>query len=196
MKQLKIKDIMTTGVYAALYFVCVALGTFVGVVLLHSTNMAMAPMFSALFGGVVYMVLIAKVAKFGSVTLVGMVMACFFFFSGHFVLSFVPSMLCGIGADMIAQLGSYKQKWLNLCSYIVFSFGNLGPIVLMWFAHDAYVQRLIEKGKDMTYINNVMVPFDLNSVVWIFSIVTLAAIIGGLFGQHIVKKHFVKAGMV
>lgn len=33
MKQLTIKDIMTTGAFAALYFICVGLGTLIGLFL-------------------------------------------------------------------------------------------------------------------------------------------------------------------
>ncbi|MCW6676962.1 MptD family putative ECF transporter S component [Aerococcaceae bacterium NML180378] len=195
MKQLTIKDLMTTGVYAALYFLFVALGTLVGVVIIHSGNMMLAPAFTALFAGTVYMVLISKVQKFGAITLVGVMMACFFFFSGHFIVSFIPSLVFGVLADSIGKMGNYQSKLGNLLSYIVFSFGNLGPIILMWVAREAYVQRLLDKGKDMTYVNNVMVEFNVSNVAFLLGIVAIGALIGGLFGQYILCKHFTKAGM-
>ncbi len=195
MKNLQIKDVMTIGVYAALYFVCVGLGTLVGVVIIHSGNMMLAPAFTALLAGTVYFVLIDKVPKFGALTMVGIVMSCFFFLSGHFILSFVPSLLCGILGDGIALLGKYKSKWLNLLSYIVFSFGNLGPIILMWVMRDAYIDRLLDKGKDWTYINNVMVDFTFDNVFYLSATIIIGAVIGGLFGQYMLNKHFKKAGL-
>ena len=195
MKQLKIKDYMTIGVFAALYFVFVGLGTFVGVVLISSGNMKLAPVFTALFAGTVYMVLVAKVQKFGAISLVGVMMACFFFFSGHFVISFIPSLVFGVLADVIARKGQYRHKTWNLVSYVVFSFGNLGPILLMWVAKDAYIQRLLEKGKDTTYIENVMIPFDFENVAFLGISVAIGAILGGLFGQYLLSKHFDKAGL-
>lgn len=196
MKQkLTIKDYMTIGIYSALYFLCVAIGTFVGVVVFHSGHMTMAPIFSALLGGVTYMVLVKKTQKFGAITLVGGVMASFFLLSGHFALSFFPSLIFAFLADVIAKLGSYQQRFLNLVAYVVFSFGNLGPILLMWVAKEAYVQRLIEKGKDAAYIHRVMVEFNLFNVSWIVGGMILMGVLGGLFGQWIVQKHFNQAGM-
>lgn len=196
MNTLKIKDMMLIGIYAALYFMCVGLGTLVGVVLIHSGNMMLAPVFTALFAGTVFMLLIAKVKKMGSIFLVGVVMALFFFMSGHYILSFVPSLLCGLLADGVAKIGKYSSKWWNLVAYTVFSFGNLGPILLMWVMRDAYIARLIEKGKDMVYIQNVMVDFNVNTALLLVGGVIVASLVGGLFGQYIVKKHFVKAGVV
>lgn len=194
-QQLTIKDLMNIGAYAALYFVCVALGTLVGVVLFHSGNMMLAPAFTGLFAGTVYMVLVSRVQKMGAITLVGVMMACFFFFSGHFIVSFIPSLLFGVLADLIAKGGRYQHKGWNLLSYMVFSWGNLGPIILMWVAREAYIQRLLDKGKDMTYVHNVMVDFNVQNVAFLFGIVAICALVGGLFGQYMVRKHFNKAGL-
>lgn len=191
MFQLKIKDLMTTGVYAALYFIHVALGTFTGVVILHSGNMLLAPAITGLISGTVYFVLVGKVKKFGAITLVGVVMATFFFLSGHFILSFIPSLLCGILADGLAKVGHYTSSLWNSVSYVAFSFGNFGPILFMWFAKEAYIQRLVEKGKDATYIQNVMVNFDVTHIL----VVLVCSIIGALIGQYMLRKHFNRAGL-
>lgn len=195
MSHLKIKDIMIIGSFSALYFLCVGLGTLVGVLLIHSGNMMLAPAFTGLFAGTVYMLLISKVKKWGAISLLGIVMAAFFFFSGHFILSFLPSLVCGLLADTLAKWGHYRSKTFNLMSYIVFSFGNLGPIILMWFMKEAYIQRLLDKGKDMTYINHVMIDFTLENVVYLSLTILVGAIIGGLFGQYMIRKHFDKAGI-
>ena len=196
MNKLKIKDLMNIGIYAALYFMCVGLGTLVGVLFIHSGNMMFAPAFTGLFGGTVYMLLIAKVKKFGGITLLGVIMSCFFFFSGHYILSFCPSVLCGVFADYIGKSRRYESKIANLISYIVFSFGNLGPIILMWFMKEAYIERLLAKGKDWTYIHNVMVDFTIQNVLYLLFVVFIGALVGGIFGQAMIKKHFVKSGMV
>lgn len=195
MKSLTIKDIMVIGSFAALYFMCVALGTLAGVLLVHSGNMMLAPAFSALFAGTIYMLLISKVKKFGAITLIGAVMAIFFFLSGYFILSFIPNLLCGLVADGLAKIGSYRHKGWNLLSYVVFSFGNLGPIILMWLMRDAYIQKLLDKGKDMTYVNHVMVDFNAPTVAFLSATIIAGALIGGGIGQYMVKKHFMKAGM-
>ncbi|MGL4662587.1 MAG: MptD family putative ECF transporter S component, partial [Culicoidibacterales bacterium] len=159
-------------------------------------NMMLAPVFTGLIAGTVYMLLIAKVKKQGAITLVGLLMSCFFFLSGHYILSFIPSIVCSVVADYVAKIGKYESKGFNLLSYILFSFGNLGPIILMWFMRESYIQRLLDKGKDWTYIHNVMIDFTVGNVFILLFAVGVCAFIGGVFGQYIVKKHFVKAGMV
>ncbi len=193
---MKIKDIITTGIYTALYFVFLCLGTLISVFVAYTPNMKYAPAFIALLAGTIYMLLIAKTKKFGCLTLMSAVVSVFFFMSGHFALSFVPNLLCGVLADVIAKVGKYENKLYNLISYIVFSFGNLSPIIMMWVIRDAYIDHLVELGKDTSYINDVMVNFDFANVSWLALTIIIGAVIGGLFGQYMLKKHFNKAGMV
>ncbi|MGC4441679.1 MptD family putative ECF transporter S component, partial [Streptococcus suis] len=67
----------------------------------------------------------------------------------------------------MARFGNYMSQWRNLWSYVIFSFGNLGPIFLMWFMRDAYIQKLLERGKDMAYVKEVMVDFTLGNVLYL-----------------------------
>ncbi|MGT2712496.1 MptD family putative ECF transporter S component [Streptococcus oriscaviae] len=193
---LKVKDIMVTGAFSALYFLCVGLGTLIGVFFDKSGNMMYAPAFAALLAGPVYMLLIAKVGKFGAISLVGAVMAGFFFLSGYMTASFLPSLLFGLLGDGLARLGSYKSKVYNLASYVLFSFGNLGPILLMWFMRDAYEAALVARGKSAEYIARVLLDFNLGNVLWLSATIVTAAVISGLLGQHLVKKYFDKSGLL
>lgn len=98
-----------------------------------------------------------------------------------------------MAADLIAKIGNYEKKLLNLLSYVVFSFGNLAPIMMMWVVREAYINRLVARGKSETYISEVMIDFN---VAWLSLCIVLGALIGGLFGQYMLKKHFSKAGLV
>lgn len=86
------------------------------------------PAVAALISGSVYMLLAAKLQKFGGITIMGLVMGLFFFVSGHFVLSFAANIICGVAADLVAAAGKYRSKKLLLASYVVFSYGLTGPI--------------------------------------------------------------------
>ena len=65
---------------------------------------------AALISGSVYMLLAAKLQKFGGITIMGLVMGLFFFVSGHFVLSFAANIICGVAADLVAAAGKYRSK--------------------------------------------------------------------------------------
>ena len=193
---MKTKDIITTGIYTALYFVFLCLGTLLSVLLAYSANMKYAPAFIALLAGTVYMLLIAKTKKFGCLILMSAVISVFFFMSGHFAFSFLPNLISGILADIIAKFGKYENKLYNLISYIVFSFGNLGPVIMIWVVRDSYIEHLVAIGKDTSYINEVMVNSDFSNVAWLSLTIIIGGLLGGLFGQYMLKKHFNKAGMV
>lgn len=196
MTNLKTKDLMVTGAFGALYFLCVALGTLIGAFFDTSGNMMYAPAFAALVSGPVYMLLIAKVGKFGSLTLVSSIMACFFFLSGYMFAAFLPSLLFGLLGDSLARIGDYKQKGYNLLSYIIFSFGNLGPILLMWTMRDAYEASLIARGKSADYIARVLLDYSPQLVLWLSTTICVGALVSGLFGQYMVKKYFLTSGLI
>lgn len=187
---------MVTGAFAALYFLCVGLGTLLAALFDRSGNMMYAPAFSAILAGPVYMLLLAKVGKFGSLTLVSAVMACFFFLSGYMTVAFLPSLIFGILGDVIAKQGQYKQKWLNIVSFVVFSFGNLGPIILMWLMRDAYEASLLARGKSAEYIARVMVDFTPSNVLWLSATIIVGALLGAFLGQGMLAKSFKKSGLL
>ena len=142
------------------------------------------------------MLLTLKLQKFGGISIMGLVMGLFFFVSGHFVLSFMANIVCGVLADWVASIGKYRSKKWMLMSYIVFSYGLTGPILPLWFMKDAYISSLEGRGKDATYINTVFGPINSGSFVICIIAIFACALIGGWFGQKMMKKHFEKAGIV
>ena len=172
------------------------MGTLIGIFFDHSGNMLYAPAFAALLGGTVYFLLIAKLQKFGPVTLLGLIMGGFFFLSGHFFAAMFPSIVFGFLADVIASLGKYKSRVFNNLSYLVFAFVNSGPILLMWLLKDAYVESLLARGKDMAYVNRVMYDFSLGHVTWFVGTVLVGALLGSAFAHYLLRKHFAKSGLL
>ena len=164
--------------------------------LLPGVGNIVLPALAALISGSVYMLLAAKLQKFGGITIMGLVMGLFFFVSGHFVLSFAANIVCGLLADLIAARDKFRSKKLLLVSYVVFSYGLTGPILPLWFMKDAYIANLTARGKDAAYINTLFAPINSGSFVAAMAAILVCAVLGGLFGQRMMKKHFEKAGIV
>ena len=93
--KLTIPDLISIGVFTAIYFVLVTIATFASALLLPGVSNIFLPAIAALISGSVYMLLAAKLQKFGGITIMGLVMGLFFFVSGHFVLSFAANILFG-----------------------------------------------------------------------------------------------------
>ncbi|MBM7641829.1 MptD family putative ECF transporter S component [Streptococcus loxodontisalivarius] len=179
--------IKTTALHSLYYFLCVCLAVLIDLFIIGSRNMYYTPGMAAFFSGFVYMRLIKKTKAFGAITILGIVMSAFFFASGHFVWAFLPNLLCGLLADYVASQGKYENTNLNLTSFILFSFGNLAPILTMWIAPKQYVAQLLAEGKTQDYVNAVMVPFDLANVGFSICFIILMAALGGLIGQKYQK---------
>lgn len=194
--KLTIPDLISIGVFTAIYFVLVTMATFASALLLPGVSNIFLPAIAALISGSVYMLLAAKLQKFGGITIMGLVMGLFFFVSGHFVLSFAANILFGVLADWVASLGKYYDRKLLFVSYILFSYGLTGPILPLWFMKDAYVAALQARGKDAAYIDALFAPINTGTFIVCLVSILVCAVIGGLFGQKMIKKHFTKAGIV
>ena len=182
------KNILTTLVAALVYFLCIGVGVLIGNLVDHTGNMFYAPAFSALVGGSVYMILLAKVPRFGAITTIGLVISLFFLGSKHGAGAFLPGIICGLAADGIAHLGHYKDKVKNLLSFLVFAFGTTGPILLMWLTPQAYIATLIARGKSQDYIDRIMVAPNPANILLFITSVLIGAFIGALIGQALSKK--------
>ena len=194
--KLTVPDLISIGVFTALYFVLVTIATFGSAAIAPGFNNVILPAVCALISGCVYMLLAAKLQKFGGISVMGIVMGLFFMTSGHFIISFAANIVMGIVADFVARAGNYKSKKGLLLSYVLFSYGLFGPIIPMWFMKDAYIANLEARGKDAAYIADLFANINMTTFVIAVAATLVCALVGGWFGQKMVKKHFVKAGIV
>ena len=194
--KLNVPDLISIGVFTALYFVLVTIATFGSAAIAPGFNNVILPAVCALISGCVYMLLAAKLQKFGGISVMGIVMGLFFMTSGHFIISFAANIVMGIVADFVARAGNYKSKKGLLLSYVLFSYGLFGPIIPMWFMKDAYIANLEARGKDAAYIADLFANINMTTFVIAVAATLVCALVGGWFGQKMVKKHFVKAGIV
>ena len=194
--KLTVPDLISIGVFTALYFVLVTIATFASVAIFPGFNNVVLPAFCALISGCVYTLLVVKLQKFGGISVMGIVMGLFFMISGHFIISFAANIVMGIVADCVAKVGKYKSKKWIILSYVLFSYGLFGPVIPMWFMKAAYVANLVARGKDAVYIAELFA--NINMVTFVLAVVAtlICALVGGWFGMKMIKKHFVKAGIV
>ncbi|MCH9275774.1 MptD family putative ECF transporter S component [Bifidobacterium amazonense] len=192
--RLAIPDLISIGIFTALYFVCVCVATLISA-LVAGAGTIFLPAVAALICGPVFMLSVARVGKFGGITVMGVVIGLFLFVSGHFALSFVASIVFPLAGDLIARIGNYKNRITILIGYVVFCYGLTGPILPLWFMKDAYVASLQARGKDSAYIDNLFSQISVGSFFVAMAAILVCGLIGGWFGQRILKKHFVKAGI-
>lgn len=195
-KTIRTSDLIFIGIYTALYFVLVGVAEMIVVLAIPGYSYSYSPVLAALITGTIFMLMAAKVPKFGAITIMGSVLGVFFFLSGLFPFALIPSVISALLADIIAYAFKYKSKLGLLLSYVVFSFNTSGPVIQLLYSPDSYVANLRERGKDAAYIENVFADITNYTGIIVFVLLIIAAVVGGLFGQRMMKKHFQKAGIV
>jgi conserved hypothetical integral membrane protein TIGR02185 len=193
---IQIKDLVSVGVYTALYFIMVAISALLVVFIIPGYSYVFIPVISALLSGTIFMLMVAKVPRFGAITIMGSIMGIFFFIMGRFPGALFICIGIALIADGIAYAVRYKSKKGLLLSYLIFSFSTIGPVVPMFVFPNLYIDQLVEIGRDASYIESAFANISQNTFLILVAGIIIAAIIGGLFGQSMMKKHFEKAGIV
>ncbi len=97
------------GFFYLFYFLAMILGVLVGLLFDRSGNMFYAPAFTAFFGGVLFIFYTEKIKTFGLISGLGCLLGFFFLLSRHGFGAFLPGLICGVLADLIARSGSYQK---------------------------------------------------------------------------------------
>lgn len=195
-KKIQIKDLVTIGVYTALYFIMVAISALLVIFIVPGYSYVFIPVISALLSGTIFMLMVAKVPRFGAITIMGSIMGIFFFIMGRFPGALFICIAIAFIADGIAYLMRYKNKKGLLLSYLIFSFSTIGPVIPMFIFPTVYINQLIEVGHDASYIEGAFNNISQNTLSLLIGGIIVAAIVGGLFGQKMMNKHFEKAGII
>lgn len=192
-KGLTVKDLVTIGIFTVLNLVISIIGGMV-----FATNPVLTyfmPMAVALLAGPVYLLLIAKVQKFGAITIMGILMGIIWFITGMYWGWAVACVICGIIADFIARFGSYTSKSWNVISYIVNTLSPMGSYLMLWLNQKKYIEYLTGKGTEQSYMDTMV----KTASDWMLPAITggtvICALISALFGLKLLRKQFEKAGI-
>lgn len=192
-KSLTIKDLVTTGIFSAIFLVVTMIGG-----IFFAPNPVLTfymPMGAALLCGPVYLLMIAKVQKRWSVTILGIIMGIIWFVTGmHWAFS-LGYIGMGIIADLVAGAGHYRNKVVNLLSYMLMSLGSVYTYVVFFIDPQGWASTMLENGTEQSYIDTM----SASAPSWLLAVImigTLAiAAFSGWIGGKLLKKQFEKAGI-
>ena len=93
---------------------------------LHPLLWILMPGFIALFTGIPYLMMCAKVQKVGSVLLMGLITGLIYYVTGQFTLVILITFVlaCGL-AELTRGLTHYRSMAGNLVSFVLFSLGTV-----------------------------------------------------------------------
>ena len=126
--KMKAKDFITLGIFTVLFFAVVMVCIFASAATV--VTFAFGSAIAAIPGGIIYMLMRAKVPKAGSVLLSGVVIGLIEFLIGAGWAVAVGFIAGAVIAELLARIGHYKSFWLNTIGYSVY---------MMFFALGTYL---------------------------------------------------------
>ena len=193
-EKLASKDLITIAIFSVIFALMFGGLSFVGMIPVlypFTTGIILIPC------GIVWMYLRVKVPKKGSILVQTVIMALIQLLFGSFWPGIVCMLAGGTAAELITKSRGYKSFKMDLLGYISYSIfvsvaANLPPII----ARDYYYSYYTAAGMDTAYMEQMMAF--LTGPVFAAGLVVAAAgaALGALLGKKMMKKHFMRAGIV
>lgn len=194
--KLHAKDFILIGALTALMWIICMIISIIMSVLGPVTNVFYPPAV-AVPNGIVMMLLLAKVPKKGVFTICGTIQGLLFLLVGAFWFMTVALILGGILCDFLIMRGEAITIGAMKLAYSVFSavftLGAIGPIR---FLQKAYIATMERNNIAQEYIDGLIQMTSWPMLMLIICTGFIAGYLGGLLGQKMLNKHFIKAGLV
>lgn len=189
------KDVITVGIFSAIYFVINFAFMLLGG--LHPLLWILMPGFIALFTGIPYLMMCAKVQKVGSVLLMGLITGLIYYVTGQFTVVILVSFVlaCGL-AEITRVITHYRSMAGNLVSFVLFSVGMVGSPLPIWLMREDFLWQITEQGMPADYVNTLAALSSNGMLIVLFLAPVVGAVIGGILARAMFRKHFEKAGLV
>ena len=192
-KGLSVKDLVTVGIFSALFLVFALVGG-----IFFTPNPVLTfymPVGSALLCGPVYLLMMAKVQKRWAVTILGAILCIVWFVTGMHWAMALGCLIMGIVADLAAGTGQYKSKKINSISYILLSLGGTASYLVFFADPDGWAQTMLGNGTEQSYIDTMRSTGTIRIMVIMLVGTILAASDSAFVGCKMLKKQFEKAGI-
>lgn len=194
-RALKGRDLITIGIFTALYFVvnfaCMLVSG------LHPYLWVFMPAIDALLAGIPFMLACAKVPKFGTVLVMGMVPSLVYFVTGMFTPLILGTMLAsGLVAEVVRAATRYRSFLGNALAYAVFGFGMCGSPLPVWAFHDSFMAQISSQGMGADYLATLEAAATPEMMIAMFATTFVCGLAGAYLARGMFRKHFVKAGLV
>lgn len=192
-KGLGVKDLVTVGIFSALFLVFALVGG-----IFFAPNPVLTfymPVGSALLCGPVYLLMLAKVKKRWAASILGAILCIVWFVTGMHWAMALGYLVMGVAADFVAGAGEYKSKMMNSVSYIVISLGGTASYLVFFANPDGWAKTMLGNGTEQSYIDTMR---ETGSV-WIMLVMlvgtVLAAAVSAFVGCKMLRKQFEKSSI-
>ena len=192
-KGLTVKDLVTIGIFSALFLVFALVGG-----IFFAPNPVLTfymPVGSALLCGPVYLLMMAKVKKRGAAAILGAILCVVWFVTGMHWAMAVGYLVMGVVADFVAGAGGYQSKKVNSLSYMLLSLGGTASYLVFFANPDGWARTMLGNGTEQSYIDTMRSAGTMWILAAMLAGTVLAAAVSAFAGCRMLKKQFEKAGI-
>ncbi len=189
---LQTKDLVTVGIYAAIYLVITVLLSFLSLIpVFHPLLAVICP----IAGSIPFMLFLTKTKKFGMITIMGVVMGVVMLLTGMGYYCLITGLAASFFADLVASSGNYASAKRSVLASGVFSLWYIGNYLAVFITREAHYQHIIEVY-GQAYADAYLSFYPNWMLFVLLAACFISGIIGGILGRRLLKKHFQKAGIV
>lgn len=185
------KDLINIGIFTAIYLVIVVAVAMLGFIPIF---LPLLSVIAPVLGGIPCMLFLTKVKKPGMILIMSIIMGIMMILTGMGYYALLVGIVSGTIAELIYRSGKYASAAKAVLSYGVFSIWIWGNYFLFYFNQEKFFAAKESFGQDYKDTILKIMPS------WLFPVLLVCTfvfgIIGGLLGKSMLKKHFVKAGIV
>lgn len=193
MEKLKIKDLVTIGVFTVIYFVLMFLSGMIGIVpILYLAY----PTVAGIITGIVIMLFMAKVQKPGGLFILGLICSLIVIAMGNTYVILVHALISMAIAEIIRKTGGYKSFKYNMLSFAIFNTWICSFLMQVLLAKDKVIEIAETRGMGYAYIMKLIALLNFSSMILVYIGAIVGGIIGAYIGKAFLKKHFEKAGII
>jgi energy-coupling factor transport system substrate-specific component len=185
------RDLITVGLFTAIIVVITMIVMVIGFI---PVLLPLYCVFITLPSGIPFMLFLSRVRKFGMIMLMSILLALFLLLTGMGWYTFPLVLITGGLSELIVRAGHYRSLTLDIAAYAVFSiwcFGSYIPLIFMadrfWEENAVYGSEYIETAKGL---------FQLWMAPTLIFMCVFFGWVGGMIGGRMLKKHFIRAGIV
>ena len=194
-KRLKGRDLITIGIFSAVYFILNLVAMMTGFV---PILWLLLPGIAGILTGIPFMLMESKVQKPGAILIMGFITAILYFITGQFtVLLLITFAVACILSEIYRAITKYDNSFIHMAvSFIIFCYGMLGSPLAIWVYKDSFLDQIQQNGMSAEYIQTLSGLISVPMLIALCVSPIIGGFIGAVISKGLFRKHFRKAGIV
>ncbi len=195
MKKLTGRDLITIGIFSAIYFVLNLAAMITGFV---PVLWLLLPGVAGILTGIPFMLMESKVRKPGAILIMGAITALLYFVTGQFtVLLLITFAVACILSEVYRAITKYDNNFIHMTiSFIIFCYGMLGSPMAIWVYKDSFLAQIQQNGMSAEYVQSLSGLISTPMFIGLCVSPIIGGFVGAMIAKGLFRKHFKKAGIV